>query len=137
MWSDNPLDRILYHKNMIDNEKLSDTEQYTKCMEKLVSKITIKNSRLKMWNKKGPKPYRNLLGLILLSNNSEKDLEHIPTIHIEKINLINNRMIQLLESNRKNIFVLYEVDVKIYKRNLPLLIKKKQLMEKVISERNK
>ena len=137
MWSDNPLDRKLYQKNMIDNEKLSDTEQYDEYMDNLVSKITIKNSRLKMWNKKGPKPYRNLLGLILLSKTSEKDLEHIPTVHIEKINLINNRMIQLLESNRKNIFVLYEVDVKIYKRNLPLLIKKKLLMEKVISERNK
>lgn len=137
MWSDNPLDRKIYQQNMIDNGKLSDKEQYTKYMENLVSKTTIKNSRLKAWNKKGPKPYRNLLGLILLSRNSEKDLEHIPTVHIEKINLINNRIIQLLESNRKSLFVLYEVDAKIYKNNMPLLKNKKLIMEKVISERSK
>ena len=137
MWSDNPLDRKLYQKNMIDNGKLSDKEQCDEYMEKLVSKTTIKNSRLKMWNKKGPKPYRNLLGLILLSRNSEKDLEHIPTVHIEKINFMNNRIIQLLESNRKNIFVLYEVDAKIYKKNVVLLKNKKLIMEKVISDRSK
>ncbi len=137
MWSDNPLDRKLYQKNMEENQKLCDKEQYDEYMDKLVSKTIIKNSRLKMWNKKGPKPYRNLLGLILLSKTSEKDLEHIPTVHIEKINLMNNRIIQLLESNRRSLFVLYEVDAKIYKNNLPLLIKKKLIMEKVISERSK
>ena len=137
MWSDNPLDRKLYQKNMEENQKLSDKEQYDEYMDKLVSKTIIKNSRLKKWNKKGPRPYRNLLGLILLSKTSEKDLEHIPTVHIEKINLMNNRIIQLLESNRRSLFVLYEVEAKIYKKNVVLLKNKKLIMEKVISDRSK
>ena len=75
--------------------------------------------------------------MILLSPNVEVMLKDISTPLIQKITSINNRIVEDLERKKRNMFVLYEVDAKIYLQNCPMLKRKGKIMEKVIQERVK
>tara|TARA_B100000035_G_C20987550_1_gene548537 strand:+ start:91 stop:642 length:552 start_codon:yes stop_codon:yes gene_type:complete len=135
LWNDNDKERKICESNTKENGKIDDLVEFRECMQNLVSKNTIKNVKMKKWHERGPKPHRNLLGLILLSSKTEEDLSNI---HMKDIVKLCNKLdfiIKFLEEEKKQLFVLYEVDAKIYKKNIPLLKRKKLVMEKVLSER--
>lgn len=139
-WSDSPQDCELYETNMQINTISSEINDFSARRENtksLTSKTVIKELKLKNWHTRGPKPLRNLLGLILLSPNVEVMLKDISTPLIQKITSINNRIVEDLERKKRNMFVLYEVDAKIYLQNCPMLKRKGEIMEKVIQERVK
>ena len=54
---------------------------------------------------------------------------------IEKISIMNEKVVEHLEAKKRYMFVLYEVDAKIYLRNCPMLKRKGEIMKKVIQER--
>ena len=139
-WSDSLLDQELYETNTKINSVSPEIIDFIAKKENtssLTSKKIIQELRLKNWHKRGPRPFRNLLGLILLSPNVERMLKDISTPHIEKIITMNNKVVEHLEAKKKHMFVLYEVDAKIYIQNCPMLKRKGEIMKKVIQERVK
>ena len=119
-WSDSSHDRELYETNTqinIVSPEINDFSALRENSKSLTSKKQIQELQLKNWHRRGPRPFRNLLGMILLSPNVENMLKDISTPIIEKISIMNDKVVEHLEAKKRYMFVLYEVDAKIYLQN--------------------
>lgn len=138
LWSDSEVDRNLYDTNTEINNispEVQDFKARDENLFNLVESITIAELRLQYWYKRGPKPLRNLLGMILCSDTPEKDLNTLQSNTINDLIRITKKMIENLENGKKQTYCLYEVSTHLSKKNIPLLKKRIKLMEEVIESK--
>ena len=138
LWSDSEQDRNLYHTNTEINcisPEVQDFRERDENLFNLVESITIAELRLKYWYKRGPKPLRNLLGIILCSGNAKKDLETLQTKTISELIWVTTKMIERLQNGNKKSYCLYEVSAHITRKNIPLMVSRIKMMEDIIENR--
>lgn len=138
LWSDSEVDRDLYDTNTKFNNispEVQDFKARDENLFNLVESRTINELKLQYWHKRGSKPLRNLLGMILCSYTPEKDLNSLQSNTINDLIRVTNKMMENLENGKKQTYCLYEVSAHLSKKNIPLLKKRLQLMENILESK--
>ena len=138
LWSDSEADRKLYDENTKLNcisSKVQDFKERDDNLFNLVETRTINELRLKYWHKRGPKPLRNLLGIIMCSDDAKKDLETLQTKTISELIWITTKMIERLQNGNKKSYCLYEVSAHLTRKNIPLMVSRIKMMKDIIENR--
>lgn len=134
LWSDSEEDRSLYNTNTEINSispEVQDFKERDDNLFKLVEGRTIKELRLEHWYKRGKKPIRNLLGLIMCSGSAKKDLETLSSKTINDLIFVTTNMIERLQSGKKKSYCLYEVSAHLKIQNIPLMKGRIKLMDEI------